>query len=480
LSEKKKIKKEKRDTKNQMKTINQQQSLHVIEIPTVSVTTDGQEQQFIQSSDESIAVSVNPVEVMNKIFDTALLGKEAKNALNQHQINSYTEVVKSNEFGATIREAVVFGNASGFNHSEFPTGQMIKYAADSYVDPMTLRPDSIKCTVVCPIYPQKGQRFNDKFFLDKLQDLQNGIEQYSSNPITLMHRDEDNKDNDYWKPEMGSSGSVGIQKKQRGARNWDYFVYASASTDVLGQQVINEVIDAKKQGNPMTWRTFAESESKKYWENKVLANVARLARQVAEKLKVSIDTTEEYGTYTETDDQAPHLIAQTKFAPAIEQYISSIDIQYGGRRGPVVAQYSQCTPVDLCRNNVCLVAVSPFRGFVGVKLDDGFAPTKGALPTTTGRKVHSTNLDFQNGISEEDFEDIANQYTWDGKPEKLSKKDIHDKIHPGAYRGFSDEFVENNFLSQGTVKRNIDNYIPVIAKISVSKPRPVLSASISN
>jgi len=413
--------------------------------------------------------SVSPKDVMEMIFDRELCGSDG---LNTHQINSYTETVKAYKDNNGLRGAVVLGNNAAFNHSQYPTGQVLHFDPYAPVDPMTLNPNSFECISMCKILPELKQRFDDKFFLEKLGALQS-IEQYTTDPITLELREDDNYDNDYWKAEIGQSGAVDVCKRKRGARSHDYFIIAKAAAPLVGQQIIDELKQDKINGEIVSWGDFVNGKKMKYWKNAASRNADRLALLASEKLHVEIETTEEVGTYTETDNQAAHLTAQSMMAPNIRQFISSIGMSFGkGANQHVVSQYSHCIPASACKDKYCLVACSPFHGFVGVKMGEDFKPSKGVVPTTTGRCANSATLDYSK-IDEQDLEDIDTQYTWEGKPDQLAAEDVHDKLHPGAYRKFDDEFITQNFMKQGMKEKSYQQYIPVISKVGARKPRQV-------
>jgi hypothetical protein len=157
-----------------------------------------------------------------------------------------------------------------------------------------------------------------------------------------------------------------------------------------------------------------------------------------------------------SDSQAPRKTA----LPTHCQFVSQIGTSViNGSR--VVSQYSHCSPVRQGKNVCHVVSVSPIAGFVSVKLQDGFVPRSGALPTTVGRRTLAP-------LPAAPVEDISSHYTWEGS------KTHNERTHPGAYRDFDDEFIASNFVSQGWRReKGFDHIDPVIMKLSNrTLPRP--------
>ena len=148
-----------------------------------------------------------------------------------------------------------------------------------------------------------------------------------------------------------------------------------------------------------------------------------------------------------------------------------------------MAQYSQCAPVGLLNSeqDYHLVAASPFTGFVGVRLEKGFRPAKGALPCTTGRKLVATQVE-KLPLEREALLRIRSKYTWEGKSSAAAAAGgtpamatINDRLHPEAYRAFDDAFVEANFERQGWSKMGknpTEDLDVVIMKVAARKARP--------
>jgi hypothetical protein len=198
-----------------------------------------------------------------------------------------------------------------------------------------------------------------------------------------------------------------------------------------------------------------------------------VAHAVAEKLDVAIPTIGEDATYLQTEDQARRVTAR----PLYRQWLSGISSSVtgtGGQAVRTVTQYSQCAPVGVINStqDYHLVAASPFAGFVGVRLQQGFRPLKGALPCNTGRKVPAAQAEKM-PLDKEQADRIRAMYTWEGKG---ATAPINDRLHPEAYRAFDDAFVEANFERQGwrkVGKSPVEDLDPVIVKIAARKARPV-------
>jgi hypothetical protein len=173
---------------------------------------------------------------------------------------------------------------------------------------------------------------------------------------------------------------------------------------------------------------------------------------------VVIETTDDHDAYTTYDGQSAHKTA----LPTHKQYVSQIGFSMiGGAR--TVSQYSHCSPPLQGRNVSHIVAVSPVSGFVAVRLQDGFIPKSGALPTTTGRSSASA-VDFAS-LDADERAVIASQYTWEGK--NSASGNTNDRAHPQAYRDFDEQFIASNFVAQGWRKdRGFEHIDPVIMKLA--------------
>lgn len=401
--------------------------------------------------------------------------------LNTHQMNAFAETVKAYGKGRGIHSAWVMGNASAHDHSVFPTGHVINFKPGAKVDTITLTPESFECLVLCKIIPDKDQKLTDDFFRtpEKLQALNDAVPQYSDAPIGLAHRTDDNFDDDHWIAELGDNGSIAVLSKRRGARATDYFVAAKCGAPVYGAQLIASIDERKGNAttDTTTWGDFVDSKEVKYWKNAAKRNACRLAQKTAEKLRVAIDTGVEDATYCPDPNQAGRVTASPTYMQYVSSIASSVINNASGTR--VVSQYSQCTPAGRGHGNYHIVAVSPFSGFVGVKLQPGFVPLGGALPSTTGRAISSAAIDM-NTVEKDDAEAIASQYTWEGKSTAAAAAAnvINDRVHPEAYRAFDGAFLRDNFVSQGWQKDMArESFDTVIMKVPSRKSRPVTTTT---
>lgn len=185
---------------------------------------------------------------------------------------------------------------------------------------------------------------------------------------------------------------------------------------------------------------------------------------MAEKLDVAISTIEEDATNTANDSQTGHVTA----LPTHAQYVSSL--AFSNVRGTrVVTQYNQCAPAPFSsvRGTLHVVAVSPFAGFVGIRMREGFVPTLGALPTSTGRATVHTALRKET-VDMDDAKAIGSQYTWEGK----TQDSFNDRVHPEAYRAFDDTFIGSALVANGWARdAGYETFDPVIVKLATRKER---------
>jgi hypothetical protein len=161
--------------------------------------------------------------------------------------------------------------------------------------------------------------------------------------------------------------------------------------------------------------------------------------------------------------------------PSHIQWISSIETSRSGPpEGPrqaTISQYIQCAPADGNHQAYHFISMGPSQGYAAVRLQAGFKPVAGALPTTTGRVKGRSLIDKQPWDPEEAAR-IASQCTWEGKGPTAP---INDRLHPAAFREFDDAFVEKNFVEQGWAKvgkRPVEDWHLVTLKIAAPKARP--------
>ena len=420
------------------------------------------------------ASEITPTQLVNTLFDQRMV--KVAGGIGLHQFNAFAETAKVYGNGRGIHSGVVLGNTAAFDPREYPSGYAINFNVDAAVDTITLSPDAFQYMVLCKIIPGKGQTLTDQHFKDRLGKLDEAAPQFSPTPINGALRTETNFDDDHWEAEMGKGGAFGVLRCRRGPRAHDYYIYARAGAEVLGQDTIKHVADAKTAGKPLTWDQFMRSKELGYWRSAAKRNACRLAHAVSEKLDAAIETVDEDATYTMDDNQAVRVTA----LPTHQQYVSSL--AFSDIRGNRVAtQFNQCSPATVSatvRDKFHFVSVSPFQGLVGVRLPGGYSPALGALPTTTGRAMDASEV-VKRAVDADDVDAIASQYTWEGKPQiasggrSLDAKSINDRLHPEAYREFDDAFLETNFVAQGWKKESgVEPFDAVIMKVAARKARP--------
>jgi len=418
---------------------------------------------------------VDSAAIARKTFDASLA---PGGALTPHQINSFAETVTAYDNGTGIVSAYIMGNAAALDPHAFPKGQLINYREEARVDPLTLTPESLHFLVMCPILPAADQVFDDAFFEKKLETLNQAAPQYCAAPITMNTRSNDNTDDELWDHELGDSGSVGVVRRKRGVNN-EYFVTANCTAEKLGKDFIAHVTKLNEDGKSMTWRQAVDSKEFKYWREGVVRQACRIAYAAAEKMEVAIPTIEEDATYRQSDDQHRRVTAR----PQYRQWLSGIAATVTGKGRQAertVTQYSQCSPVGLnnSQQDYHLVAASPFIGYVGVRLEQGFRPTMGALPCTTGRKHVASRVEAMS-LEKDALNRIRTKYTWEGK--SATGTAINDRLHPEAYRAFDDAFVAANFARQGWSKPGskspTEDLDVVIMKVAARKARPASSTA---
>lgn len=221
----------------------------------------------------------------------------------------------------------------------------------------------------------------------------------------------------------------------------------------------------------MTWKEFINSGQFAYWKQAVIRQACRNAYAVAEKLGVGIPTINEDATYRQTADQAARVTA----CPSHTQWISTIEAsRTNGTGGPrhTVSQYIQCSPADGNYQPYHFVSMGPSAGYAAVKLQAGFQPVSGALPSTTGRIKGRSQVE-RHPWDPDEASRISAQCTWEGKGPTAP---INDRLHPVAYREFDDTFLAKNFEQQGwtkTGKRPVEDWHLVTLKIAAPKARPL-------
>ena len=396
--------------------------------------------------------------------------------LSPHMTNVLLELSK--HYGNQLLGVKVLGNQSETDQSRFPSGMAMYFDREALVNPMSLAGDSICALVKSRIIARKGERLDDAFFTERLQKLHSSVPQYSDAPITLGHMDrQTHGDSDYWAAELGPSGSVGVTKKALNAKNNAYYVYAMCSTPVLGQQIVDEI--AKQ---PMTWGQFVKDPRTLYWRNSVMRNAARVLYTAAQHLGVMIKTEREYFTFRETEDQAPHVVADLDAEGSVRQFVSDVcAVEMQHSRRDAIGQFIHCAPVSkLNASKYCLVAESPYEGFVGVRMrDDGDIDMRVAsvFPTTTGKETASAALDFsETALSKHTIKDIGTQYIWEGKPDEIKDgRSLNDRVHPQAYRSCDNAFLKTQFFDHGVGNTLgiTERFVPVISKVANRKQRPV-------
>jgi len=220
----------------------------------------------------------------------------------------------------------------------------------------------------------------------------------------------------------------------------------------------------------MTWKDLVNSQEYAFWKQGTFRQACRIAKAVAEKHGVGIPTINEDGTFRQTSDQAPTVTA----CPTYTQWISCIEPSRTGAGNSVretISQYIQCSSVDGTTQPYHFVSVGPSEGYAAVKLEPGFKPVAGALPTTTGR-IKARGVVEKQAWDPEDAARVSSQCTWEGKGPNVA---INDRLHPGAFRPFDDAFVAKNFEQQGWVKmgrRPVEEWHLVTCKIASPKARP--------
>jgi len=186
---------------------------------------------------------------------------------------------------------------------------------------------------------------------------------------------------------------------------------------------------------------------------------------------VGIATINEDATYRQTADQAPRVTAN----PTYVQWISSIEpsrsavVAEGPRQS--ISQYIQCASADGNHQVYHFVSMGPTQGYAAIKLQTGFKPVSGALPTTTGR-IKGRALVEKQPWDQDEAARVTSQCTWEGKGPNAA---INDRLHPAAFREFDDGFVAKNFEQQGwqkVGKRPVEDWHLVTLKISAPKARP--------
>lgn len=397
--------------------------------------------------------------------------------LTPHMTNVLLEVTK--HYGTQLLGVKVLGNKSETDQSQFPSGMAMYFDRNAPVSTMTLAGDSICALVTSKIIARKGERLDDAFFTERLQKLHSAVPQYSDAPITLGHMDpQTHGDADHWKEELGPSGSVGVVKKALNAKNNAYYIYAMCSTPVLGQQIVDEL---GKQKEPMTWGQLAKDPRTLFWRNSVMRNAARVLFSAAQHLGVAIKTEREYFTFRETEDQAPHIVADLDAEGSVRQFVSDIcAVEMQNTRRDAIGQFIHCAPVSkLGASKYCLVAESPYEGFVGVRMRDDDVDMRAAsvFPTTTGKQTSSAALDFsEKALSKHALQDIGTQYAWEGKPDEIKDgRSLNDRVHPQAYRSCDNAFLKAQFFDHGVGNTLgiTERFVPVIAKVANRKQRPV-------
>lgn len=404
------------------------------------------------------------------------------NDLTPHMTNVLLELTK--HYGDQLLGVKVLGNQSEVDQSQFPSGMAMYFDRNAPVNVMSLAGDSVCAMVTSKILLRKGERLDDKFFTERLPKLQSAVPQYSEAPITLGHRDPKTfEDSDHWKEELGPSGSVGVTKQAINAKTNAYYLYAMCSTPVLGQQIVDQIAKESSGSSGMTWGQLAKDPRTLYWRNSVMRNAARVLFTAAQHLGVMIATEYESGTFRETADQAPHTVADLEAEGSVRQFISDIcPVEMQSSRRDAIGQFIHCAPVSkLGASKYCLVAESPYEGFIGVRMRENDINMREAsvFPTTTGKQTPSAALDFSEAaLSKHTLEDIGTQYVWEGKPDKLdvngASRTLNDRVHPQAYRACDNAFLKAQFFDHGVVNTVgiTERFVPVIAKVANKKQRP--------
>jgi hypothetical protein len=246
---------------------------------------------------------------------------------------------------------------------------------------------------------------------------------------------------------------------------------ANCTVPVQGREFVAEMTRRSEAGKAPTWKEMVSSRDFAGWKQNTFRQACRMALATAISMGVGIATINEDGTYMQTADQAPRVTAR----PDYVQWISSIDTSRSGTGNEArntVSQYIQCAPVDGAVQPYHFVSAGPSEGFAVVKVEKGFQPVSGALPTTTGRIKARTEVEKQPWDPDEAAR-ISSQCTWEGKGPNVA---INDRLHPGAFRAFDDAFVAKNFEQQGWVKmgkRPVEDWHMVTLKIASPKARPL-------
>lgn len=353
-----------------------------------------------------------------------------------------------------VQGAYVGGNSSVAGSQAFPTGQVIHYYPWAKVDPRTLRPDTFQYAALCRILPAPGQTLTDADFLteESRQKLAAAVPQFTPYPIDMDVRGPNNRDTDHWMPELGDNGACGIVKRRRGPRAHDYFVVAQCGAPVYGSQYIDSL--AAPDAPAMNWFQFSKDPRTIYWRNAARRSARRIAHRVAEALSVRIETEQEgLVAFTESDDQALPVSARPTHEQAISAVLPSF---FDGFQ--VISHFDHCAPAISSRAAYHLVAASPFEGYVGVHLQAGFHPSRGAVPTTTGRR-HPAPVDKP--IHPEDAAIIQKHYV-----DERSTTD-NARLHPETYRRCDDAFIKAEFIDQGwQAGMSRDIIEPVLLKVA--------------
>jgi len=166
--------------------------------------------------------------------------------------------------------------------------------------------------------------------------------------------------------------------------------------------------------------------------------------------------------------------------PEILQFNSDIDVNpaafysSNNRLHPVVSQFSQAVRADPSKKQH-LVAISPLVGMAMVNIPEDYGLFKNrALPTSTGRKADAATLDMKS-LEPEERAAIDAQFTWEGKHAGAGLAS-NDRVHPGAYREFSADFIAASFPTL-TMPVSYEIMEPVIGKLAARIPRPVVPVS---
>ncbi len=423
---------------------------------------------------EVTTTTTKPGDPTKKIIDPAdvfLTDHARSEKLTTLQTNAYAETVKAYNNGQEIYSAHVLANNTSSNPVRFPTGQVVLHPWDSKVKSISLEPDTFQCMIVCRIVPKANQRFTDDFFQKKLQDLCDSVPQYSNRPISLFTRDEesgDNTDKAVWVEEMGPRGWVDVSKKARPNRvDHDYYITVCASVPVLGEDIIKDIDESEV---PDTFQS-ALTGKLLYWKLASARNACRLGEKISAALGVSIltDNEDEGAVYhVDPDNEGPKVTAQ----PTYTQYISSVQRGVNGsggaRAGVVYNHASPNTNTNGRKMGYHFVLVSPYTGYVGLKVPANLRPPTVGFPNTTGRSTPSGKL---GKVEQAIMEDRARNVTWEGRDE--NPEEISFRLHPEAYRELDEQFIRKAFLECGWEERyGMDAFIPVITKVATRNPRP--------